>query len=82
MDKFQYKISVNGAEGRILDSSPDKDWKRIAEFLEARGGHAILYRRFITTPDILPLLADKTGIIRLGDVVVCPWRIIAELELK
>ena len=80
-DYYQYRITVNGSQGEILDHIPDERWSLICEVMEQRGQYAKLERRLITTHDILPLLVDPTGYIKLNDnVVVCPWQILAEAD--
>jgi hypothetical protein len=77
---FQYRITFNDAMGAVLCSLPSEQWTRIADVIEERAGHAILERRFVTDADFLELIDDTTGYIRLGNRVVCPWVVFAELE--
>ena len=82
MSKFQYRLKVNGATSPILDIYPGEQWTRICEVIDQRGGVATFESRLITDHDILPLLTDPTGYIKLNDnVVVCPWEIIAGMEV-
>ena len=81
MSKYQYRLTVNGATGSILDEYPKEQWSRIAEVIDSRGGIATFERRLITDHDILPMLTDPTGFIKLSDnVVVCPWEVLAGME--
>ncbi len=82
MSKYQYRLTVNGATGKILNEYPGEQWSRIAEVIDFRGGIATLERRLITDHDILPMLTDPTGFIKPGDKVVCPWEVIAEVETR
>ena len=77
---YQYRVAVNESEGFVLNSYPDLCWKRVAELIEDRGGHAKLFRRLVTDLDILESLADTTGYIILRDKVICPWETFAEIE--
>jgi hypothetical protein len=80
-NRYQYRITANGSTGPVLDAYPGQWWAQIAEVCENRGGQAILERRLITTADILPLLADRSGWMELGAQVVSPWEILAQLDL-
>lgn len=82
---YQYRIEVNGVAGPVLDSAPLERWTRVAEICDARGGHAILYRRLV-----LPLTSEDSDLfpeaMRLGGKgdsdgwLVLPWEVFAEIE--
>jgi hypothetical protein len=76
---MHYRITVNGSIGSILSSYPAEQWGQIAETYESRGLTARLERRLVTDTEILELVPDTAGYIRLGDRVACPWEIIAEM---
>lgn len=76
----QWKILYNGTESAIADIYPGDRWTRIADTLDGRGGHAVLYGRTINEADILGMLADTTGWIRLGDRAISPWQILSEIN--
>jgi hypothetical protein len=79
--RYQYRLKVNGTIGPILDTFPGEKWTEICVVIDARGGTATLERRLITDHDILPMLADPTGFIKLKDnTVVCPWEVLAGME--
>jgi hypothetical protein len=72
-DRYQYRLTFNGATGPILDEYPGQRWAQVAEICESRGGEAVLERRLVTTADILPLLTDRSGWMEFGTQVVSPW---------
>jgi hypothetical protein len=80
--KHQYRITVNESIGPIQDVSPCEQWARAAEVIEGRGGKATLHRRILTGLSILPLLTDATRYITLGELVIGPWEIWAEVESR
>ncbi len=81
MSRYQYRLTVNGVTSKILDEYPKEQWSRTAEVVDTRGGIATFERRLITNHDILPMLTDPTGYIKLNDnVVVCPWEVLAGME--
>lgn len=73
----QYRITVEGSRTPPLDIYPAERWAAIAEACEDRGLGARFERRLITDPEILDLVDDTTGYIRLGSQVLCPWETIA-----
>lgn len=79
MGREQFRVTVHGTTGPIVDHIPD-NWSEIARYIENRGGTAALERRLITDKSILPMLADTTGYIVIGDIVICPWEVLAKLE--
>jgi len=80
MDKHQYRITLNNTQYSITDEYPGDQWSQIAENQQERGYHAILERRLITDETILPLLANPKGYLKLKDMVITPFQIIAELQ--
>lgn len=82
MSRWQYRLKVNGATGPILDTYPGEQWTKICEVIDNRGGTATFERRLITEHDILPMLTDTTGFMKLDDnIVVCPWEVLAGMEV-
>jgi hypothetical protein len=80
MDKYQYRITVNNNQSPITDIYPGNQWSKIAQHQQERGYHATLERRLITDESILPLLANPKGYLKLKDMVICPFQIMAELQ--
>ena len=80
MDRYQYRITLNNTQSPITDEYPGDQWKQIAEHQEERGYHAILEERLITDESILPLLTNPAGYLKLKNMVVCPWQVMAELQ--
>jgi hypothetical protein len=80
MDKHQYRITLNNTQYPITDTYPGDQWSQIAEHQQERGYHAILERRLITDESILPLLTNPKGYLKLKDMVICPFQIMAELQ--
>lgn len=78
-EMYQYRLIVNGAQGAPTNSYPGAQWEQVAQVIEDRGGHAQLLRRLVTDAEILELVEDTTGYIRLGARVACPWEVLAEL---
>jgi hypothetical protein len=76
---FQYRVTVNGNIGKVVDKYPSEQWARVAETCEERGYCAKLERRLITDTEILDLVVDNTGYMKLGNRVACPWEVIAEM---
>lgn len=74
---MQYRITVNGQSSGVLDAYPGDRWNAAAPLYEERGMRATFERRLITDLDILDLVEDTTGYIRIGDRVACPWEVIA-----
>jgi hypothetical protein len=80
--RYQYRVTVNGNTGDIVDTLPSERWENIAQVMEDRGGLATLERRIVTNASILPMLASMDGWTVLPDgVVVGPWYILAQLNL-
>lgn len=77
---MQYRITVNGSMGAVLDAYPGKQWARAAEVCESRGLPATFERRLVTDRAILEMVGDAPGYTRLGDRVLCPWEILAEIR--
>jgi len=82
MADYYYKISVNGTES---DESDDYDsiserWSNLANVLEGRGGHAVLYRRSVHDKSILRLLADSSQWIVIDDLAISPYEVFAEIN--
>lgn len=78
---YQYRITYDAQIGKILDKLPSKQWGKVCQVCEHRGIIAYLERRLITDEDILPLLEDATGFIKLKDGrVICPWEILAGMN--
>jgi len=78
--KTQYRLLINGVQSAVMDHYPADQWQQAAAMVEARGGKCTLERRLITDDSILPLLANPVGYICVGNMVICPWEIIAEVE--
>lgn len=74
---MQYRITVGGQSSGVLDVYPGERWNAAAPTYEERGLCAVFERRLITDLDILELVEDTRGYVRIGDRVVCPWEIIA-----
>lgn len=81
-DYYQYRITINGEAGPIVDNNPTAGWSTIASFIEDRGGIATLHRRLVTDDSILPMLTDRTGYLVLKDKVISPWIVLAEVEVR
>lgn len=79
---FQYLVEVNQNKGPVLETYPSQQWAKIAEQAEARGFHAVLYRRGVYGLDIRPTLTDETGWVFLhkADLALAPWEIFAEVD--
>jgi hypothetical protein len=77
---YQYKITVNGNQGNITDIYPYKQWSRITIVEDERGINAKFERRLITDTEILNMVENTKGYIKIGDKVVCPWVTIAEFK--
>ena len=80
MDRYQYRLKVNAAESEIMESLPAEQWKKAVDAAEDRGLHATLERRLITSPDILKMLVNPAGYMRIGEIVICPWEVLAEAD--
>ena len=81
MAKYYYKIAVNGTESEEsndYDSVSDR-WSNIANVLEGRGGHAVLYRRSVHGKSILGLLADPSKWLVVGNIAISPYEVFAEI---
>jgi hypothetical protein len=80
---YQYRLTVNG-NAVIWDTYPGARWSAICRQAEARGGIVARFEeRLITTPDILKLLVNPAGYIKIDDnTVVCPWEIVAECDSR
>lgn len=76
---YQYRITVDGAPSPITNAYPGQRWAAIADTCEERGLPATFERRLVTDPDILDLVSDTAGYIKLGNRVACPWETIAVL---
>jgi len=75
----QYRITVNGTQGQVLDALPSQQWSHVADVLEARGGYATLERRLVTDKSFLDFQPDN--VIALGEHVFTHWETFAELDL-
>lgn len=78
--RHQYRITLEGSTGPILDTQPAEQWSRIAEVCETRGLTAQLDRRTISDPDLLPLLTNPAGYVLLGQVLISPWEPFAQMN--
>jgi len=79
---YQYKITVNGAQGPVLNEYPALGWQAIADALEARGGHAVLYRRLVAdSVDVADVTLVYGSHIKAGGKLVFRWTVFAELDL-
>jgi len=74
-----YRVTVEGQQGPVLNAYPGEQWARVADACEERGLTARLERRLVTDTGILELIEDTTGYIQLGARVLCPWETIAEM---
>ena len=83
MGETYYKINVNGTESEESDDydSISTRWSHIADVLEGRGGHAILYKRSAHDISILELLASHNDWTIIGDIAISPWEVFAELNM-
>ncbi|KKL99682.1 hypothetical protein LCGC14_1812000 [marine sediment metagenome] len=81
-DYYQYRITVEAQVGKILDKLPSEQWEFALHVCEERGMIAKLEWRLITDEGILPLLEDARRFIKLKDGrVICPWEILAGMNL-
>lgn len=78
----QYRITVEGQSSGVLSTYPGAQWATAAENCEARGLNATFERRLITDLDILDLVPNAQGYIRIGNRVACPWEVIAEMRMQ
>lgn len=77
--RYQYRITVNGTQGKIFDSLPGDLWEKIADVVEERGAMlAKLERRLITLYE--PGDEDLYPGTKLGKLYVSHWEVFAELE--
>lgn len=76
----QYRVTVNGAISKILDSCPSEQWSKAAEYIEDRGGICTLERRLVTDLDIKESLTTLAGWLFLKDKAISPWEIFAQVE--
>jgi len=77
--RYQYRITVNGTQGKVLDLYPDDQWHHIADVVEERGAMlATLERRLITRYE--PGDEDLYPGSKLGNLYVSRWDVLAELE--
>lgn len=82
MCNWQYRLTVNGSHGAVLDASQDEQWRRVCDAIEARGtGLARYERRFVTDRQFLELAPDAPCMV-IKDMVVCAWETLAEYELR
>ncbi len=42
--RYQYRITVNGTQGKVLDLYPDDQWHHIADVVEERGAMLAIER--------------------------------------
>ena len=78
MDKYQYRITVNGKESDLHDSLPSGTWDRIAEITNNRTIIAKLERRLVS--NYQENIEKMYPGIRCGDLYISLWSTIAELE--
>lgn len=82
---YQYRVTVNQAQGPILEHIPD-NWPQIGETLEERGGYAKLERRSVEdTAEMEEILSDPDNAqywIVLGNKCLSPWEIFAEFDYR
>jgi len=74
----QYRTIVGDAVGQPDAQYPGERWEKIINVAQERGMPARLESRSIHSADFLELLADRTGWMKLGNVVVGPWQVIAQ----
>ena len=72
----QYRITVNGTQGEVLNSLPSQQWSRIAQVIEDRGGVAMLEWRTVFDES----LEDVT--VRVGAHHVTLWEYGARVEYR
>jgi hypothetical protein len=77
---YQYRITVDGTTGAITSEYPGALWTDATDHCEDRGLAATFERRLVTDLDILDMLVDTTGYIKLGARVACPWEVLAEMR--
>jgi hypothetical protein len=77
---YQYRITVNGTQAPITSEYPGAKWTITTDHCEDRGLPATLERRLITDLEILDMLIDTTGYMKLGNRVACPWEVLAEMK--
>ena len=81
MTMYQYRITVQSAQGPITEHYDASKWSIICETCEERGLYAKLERRLVVDGEILLMVSDPTGYIRLNSgSVVCPWEILAAAD--
>lgn len=85
-DTTTYRVTVNDS-AQIWTSYPGERWSAIAQVCEDRGWTATLERRDVfefedcESRDLfLAGVCNDAAYMRLGNRVVCPWRVIAEME--
>ena len=80
-DRTQYRIVCNDAV-KEYESLPSDQWSRSAMLADDRGYNVKLQSRFICNDDdglFWAGLTNKTGVMRIKDMVIMPWETIAEV---
>lgn len=79
-DFYQYQIEVNGDRRNREDAL--EAWRAIAQTIDARGGNAKLYRRFVTDQSFVENFhagVMPEGYCKIGDHIVGSWEVFAEV---
>ena len=72
----QYRLTVNGSRGPVLSEYPEDQWNKIADFIESRGGSAILECRDVQKAD----QDTDTGVYHvIKNIAFTDWMILASL---
>ena len=81
-DHMEYRIVCNGAIKEYGSAMPtDEFWKSRMDIAEERNYNIKMQRRFICNDDdglFWAGLTNKTGVIRIKNLVIMPWETIAE----
>ena len=81
-DYYQYRVTVNGTQGQIVNELPEGQWEQIAVVAEERGYQAKLERRFVTDDSFLEMNGGAVpGYIRLPNgTVISGWEVQASFN--
>lgn len=82
MDRHQYRITVNDAQGPIVDAIADGQWEQVAQVAEDRGYSAKLERRLVTDDSFFTMNGGPVaGYMRLPNgVVIGQWEVMASFN--
>jgi hypothetical protein len=81
VDITNYRITVNDAQGEILSEYPGVRWAKVAEFIDARGGNAKLEQRSVFDADEENRQLFPNWPV-IGNTIVQPWRVMAEITVR